>query len=78
MSKFYGQVLGSANTSASRRGYRNIKVSAQSYDGSLITFLSYDENGKLCVDLDYNEDSSMYGRTVFSGTMDELLAKLSA
>lgn len=78
MSKFYGQVVGNGETNGTRRGSRNIKVSAQSYDGSLITFMYYDENGNLCVDLDYAEDSNLYGRTMFRGTMQELLEKLSA
>ena len=77
MSKFYGQVFGSAKTNASRRGNQNITVSAQSWDGSLITELYYDDNGKLNVRLEHAESSGICGRTVFHGTMEELLVKLA-
>lgn len=76
MSKFYGQVIGSAKTNASRRGTRNIITTAQSWDGSLITEMYYSEDGKLMVRLEHAESSSICGYTVFHGTMDELLAKL--
>lgn len=76
MSKFYGTVIGSAPTPATRRGGTNIHVSAQSWHGSLITYMSYDENENLYVELDYYEGSSAYGRTIFRGTMQELLEKL--
>lgn len=43
MSKFYGQVEGSAETTASRRGFKSIRSSVQSYDGSVIMELSEKE-----------------------------------
>lgn len=73
MSKFYGTVIGAASTDATRRGHRDIKVSAQSWDGSVITRLWYNTNGELMVDLEHSDCSSTYGRTLFSGTMDEFL-----
>ena len=76
MSKFYGTVVGNANTAATRRGTSDIRVCAQSYDGSLITNLSYDRDKNLMVSIEYADDSATYGRTLFYGTMDALLAKL--
>ena len=77
MSKFYGTVMGHADTDATRRGYQNICVAAQSWDGSLITRLTYNVRDELCVELQYNETSNTFGKTVFFGTMDELLKKLA-
>lgn len=79
MSKFYGTVVGSARTEATRRGFDGIRVSAQSYDGSLITRMRYDRNERLMVQLDKsNESSSCSGRTIFRGTLDELERKLTS
>lgn len=77
MSKFYGTVRGASQTDATRRGHTDIHVSAQSYDGSIITRLHYDHDGKLIVQLEHNDGSSTYGRTIFNGTVDELLKKLA-
>lgn len=78
MSKFYGTVSGGARTEATRRGFDSIKVSAQSWDGSLITHMRYGHEGQLLVDLSvYNGSSSCYGTTIFSGTLDELKARLT-
>ena len=77
MSKFYGTVVGSSRTEATRRGFDGIKVSAQSWDGSLITRMRYDQGGRLMVQLDKsNESTSCWGRTIFWGTLDELEQKL--
>ena len=76
MSKFYGQVFGAANTSASRRGHSEIHVSAQSYEGSGITRMFYDCNDRLVVDIQMSDGSSSYGNTVFHGTFDVLKKKL--
>ena len=77
MSKFYGTVDGSENrTDATRCGHRYIHVSAQSWDGSLITRMRYNNDGKLFIELEHNTGSSTFGRTIFRGTMDELLKKL--
>lgn len=77
MSKFYGTVIGKADTVATRRGFDCIKTSAQSWDGSVITRLSYDKSGTLMVEIEHSPDSSTCGRTVFRGTIDEFLKKLA-
>lgn len=71
MSKFYGQVFGMSSTSASRRGGSDIKVSAQSYDGSVITKLYYNDAGKLMVEIETDKDSDSSGDTKFKGTFEE-------
>lgn len=75
MSKFYGTVSGSARTEATRRGFNSIKVAAQSWDGSVITSMHYHGND-LMVGLDFSDDSSTYGQSLFYGTFQELKDKL--
>lgn len=76
MSKFYGTIQGGRGA-ATRTGHKGIKACAQSYQGSVITELSYD-NDKLMVSIsvDTNE-STTYGRQIFYGTFDEYIEKLS-
>ena len=76
MSKFYGQVFGASSTSASRRGHKEIQVSAQSYDGSVITRMFYDQDDRLIVNIQMSDGSSSCGDTVFRGTFDDLKKKL--
>lgn len=76
MSKFYGQVEGMAQTVASRRGSKYIKTSAQSWDGSVITRLHYDDDGELYVSIDIDDGSSFYGQCYFYGTLEQLKQKL--
>lgn len=76
MSKFYGTVHGDASqTDGTRRGFRSIKVAAQSWDGSVITSMHYCNND-LMVNLDFSDDSSTYGQSLFYGTFQELKDKL--
>lgn len=76
MSKFYGTVMGSADTAATRRGSDQIKVAAQSWDGSIITKLRYNKNGDLMVQVEYAEGSETIGRTIFDGTINEYINRL--
>lgn len=77
MSKFYGTVHGDASqTDGTRRGFRSIKVAAQSWDGSVITSMHYHGND-LMVGLDFSDDSSTYGQSLFYGTFQELKDKLT-
>lgn len=75
MSAFYGTVIGSADTNATRRGHHDIKVAAQSWNGSVITRLYYNE-GTLMVDIQISEDSATSGYTAFCGTLAELKRRL--
>lgn len=76
MSKFYGSVQGNRGA-ATRGGSSSIKTSAQSYDGSVITYLSYEED-KLMVEVCVSDCSSSYGSRIFYGTFEEFVHKLKA
>ena len=74
MSKFYGTVIGASSTCGTRRGHHDIRVSAQSYDGSVITTLDYDSNDNLRVRIGTNENSGTYTdwkSNDFTGTFEE-------
>ena len=72
MAKFYGTLQGNRGE-ATRCGTDRIDVSAQSWDGSVIVSLWYNDNDKLCVRIKTSECSSSYGdKTIFSGTFEEL------
>ena len=76
MSKFYGMVVGNRGA-ATRGGSDNsgFKATAQSYDGSVITRLSYNDDNQLMVCIEMEDGrSSTYGDVVFHGTYDELKA----
>ena len=86
MSKFYGSIQGNRGAatrggSAATRGgsaASGIKSSCQSYDGSVITYMSYDGIGNLVVTIEVSDGSSSYGRRIFCGTFEEYIAKLTA
>lgn len=77
MSSFYGMVEGASATAASRRGFKDIKSSAQSWNGSVITRLYYNDDGVLQVNIQLADDSSFYGQSYFTGSFQELKEKLS-
>ena len=52
-----------------------MKSSVQSYDGSVITYMSYDKDN-LMVEVCVSDYSSSYGSRIFYGTFDEYVAKL--
>lgn len=74
MATFYGQVKGSGKAAA-RTGSRNshIEASVQSREGSIITELYYGAGDELRIDVMYSTGSSMSGRMVFTGTVEEFL-----
>lgn len=77
MASFYGQVAGDrGRTTASRCGTRSIRSSAQSWDGSVIV-VAEEIVGETIFSIEVSEDSSIYGRTLFSGTIEELKDKLN-
>ena len=77
MAKFYGSIQGSRGA-ATRTGGSLMKSSVQSYDGSVITYMSYDKDKdnpkeeKLMVEICVSDYSSSYG------TFEEYIAKLKA
>lgn len=74
MAKFYGQVEGSAQTIATRRGSDHIRSSVQSWNGSVITSLRYDNQGALVVQIGIANNSSMCADDpiYFFGTLEDL------
>jgi hypothetical protein len=79
MSTFYGMVQGNRGA-ATRGGSRasGFKSTAQSWNGSVITYLSYDANDNLVVTVEASDGSATYGRRIFCGTFEEFVAKLEA
>ena len=80
MSKFYGQVGegGGARSFATRCGHQNIRAAAQTWEGSLIAIARKSRDGEIYFEIEINaDDSSNYGKTIFSGSLDELAQKLS-
>lgn len=77
MAKFYGSVGGHRGV-ATRTGTRNIRTSAQSWNGSVITELSYNNEDKLMVEVRADDYSTSYGNRIFYGTYEEFVAKLKA
>lgn len=74
MSALYGFVEGNRGP-ATRGGSKNsgLRVAAQSYDGSLITFMDYDNDDKLRVELRVREGSGAYGGDeIFRGSLEDL------
>lgn len=78
MAKFYGSVQGNRGA-ATRMGHSGIKASVQSYDGSVITELSYNDEGQLMVDITVAKDEStaFRGQRVFYGTLNEFVDKIT-
>jgi hypothetical protein len=76
MSKFYGQVVGNRGA-ATRCGHSRIKSSCQSWNGSIVTEMTYDDD-KLMVSVCVGDGSTSIGRQIFYGTFDEYVEKLKA
>lgn len=80
MSKYYGScyAINGNTTVAGRRGYEGIRSAAQTWEGSLIA-IAKDKTYKseeTIFELEVSDDSSMYGETIFTGTLEELKARL--
>jgi hypothetical protein len=74
MAKLYGSIQGNRGA-ATRMGHSLIKSSVQSYDGSVINYMS-DDDDKLMVEVCVSKESSSYGRRIFYGTFEEFINKL--
>jgi len=74
MADFYGLVIGNRGE-ATRSGSRNsgFKSTCQSYDGSVITRMWYDNENQLKISLEVDNGSKPYGDEVFRGTYAELV-----
>lgn len=78
MSKYYGstEAINYHTTVASRRGYKGIRSSAQTWDGSLIA-VARDSGKEVVFEIEISDESSLYGKTFFSGTLEELKSLLN-
>lgn len=82
MSTLYGSLQG-ARGEATRCGTKSsgMRASVQSWNGSLVSYMSLDENEKPIIRLYISEHStgSSWGASlVFSGTLEELKNKLES
>lgn len=78
MAKFYGTLQGDRGA-VTRTGNSFVRAAAQSYSGSVIHELSYNNEGTLMIRVDAQKDeSTTFGRLVFYGTFDEYIAKLQS
>ena len=80
MSALYGSLQG-CRGEVTRTASKNsgIRASVQSWNGSLVSYMDLDENGKPVITLKTSEGSSGYGsETVFRGSLEQLKAKLNA
>jgi hypothetical protein len=75
MSAFYGMVQGNRGA-ATRCGHTSISASVQSWNGSVITQLSYDNDHHLMISVNCSTGSSAYGTPIFYGTFEEFITKL--
>lgn len=77
MSTFYGTIHGNRGP-ATRGGSRcsGIKAAAQSWNGSVITSLNYNDKDELMVEVCVSDGSSSYGTRIFYGTFEEYVNKL--
>ena len=73
MAKFYGSIQGDKGA-ATRMGHSSISSSVQSYNGSLISYMSY-VGDKLMLELCVSDGSSATGRTIFYGAFEEFVNK---
>lgn len=81
MATFYGQVFGSAKTSASRGGTyaSGLRTFAQSYEGSVIVELTLPEDGdgnRELIEVQVNSNTASRGKSLFYGTLDEFCQKV--
>ena len=79
MSTFYATIQGNRGP-ATRRGSAasGIKAAVQSWKGSVITSLSYNQDDELMVNISVSKGSSSYGDTIFYGTFEEFKQKLQS
>ena len=78
MSALYGSLQG-CRGEATRCGSKNsgVRASVQSWNGSLVSYMDLDENGKPVITLKTSEGSSGYGsETIFRGSLEDLKNKL--
>lgn len=76
MSKFYGRLSGNRGETT-RCGHSKITASCQSWSGSITTELTYEDDKLMVRILAAEDESTAYGRTIFYGTFEEYINKLT-
>ena len=71
----YEQVLRNDKTNATRRGFQHIKAAVQSWDGSIITRLTY-KGADLMIEVQYSDTSETTGESLFYGTVADFVKLL--
>ena len=80
MASLYSSIQG-CRGEATRCGSKSsgVRASVQSWQGSLISYMDLDDNDNPIITLKTSDGSSGYGsETIFSGSLEELKAKLKA
>ena len=80
MATFFGQVRGRAESYGTRLGTKTsgIESSVQSWEGSIITKMYYNEKNELMVNIETADGSNFCGQTIFNGTFEEYKKKLNS
>lgn len=78
MSRYYGTVIGNANTPATRRGFKFLRTVCQSWDGSLAVKVQTVKDKDVWSVEYIEDDSGIYGEKIFEGSLEDLVAKIKA
>lgn len=79
MANFYATINADlSQTLVTRRGHRYIKTSTQSYNGSVITRMYYNDQQQLMVEIDTSQESNIcFGENRYRGTFNQFEELLS-
>lgn len=72
MSKLYGTIVGQAKTKATRRGSSEIRASVQSWDGSIIMEMYYDDD-VLSLRIEKADGSKIKGECIYDNTVEKFI-----
>lgn len=73
MSKLYGTIVGQAKTKATRRGSSEIRASVQSWNGSIIMEMYYDDDDVLSLRVEKADGSKIKGECIWNGSFDKFV-----
>ena len=78
MDTFRGKIKGAAYGDGTRIGTveSGIESALQSWSGSIITKMNYDEFGQLIIDVEVSPTCNTWGTPIFKGTIQEFMIKL--
>lgn len=73
MSKLYGTVKGQARTKATRRGSSEIRASVQSWKGSIIMEMYYDNDDVLSLRVEKADGSKIKGECIYDDSVERFV-----